>query len=206
MTFTFTEEQLAKIIPGNQYVAEWHNALTTILPEYDIWTPERVAHFMAQTAHESGSYSALTENLNYRAETMRKVFPKYFPTAAIAESFVGHPDRLANKVYGNRMGNGDEASGDGYRFRGRGLIQLTGRENYTRFAESIEMPVNDASEYLETFEGAVQGACWYWEDKNLNALADANDIIAITKKINGGTIGLEDRKARYANAIKVLSA
>ena len=206
MTFTFTKEQLSAIIPRNQYLDEWHNALTAILPEYDIWTPERVAHFMAQTAHESGGYTTLRENLNYRAETMRKIFPKYFPTQSLAESCVGHPDKLANRVYGNRMGNGDEASGDGYRFCGRGLIQLTGRDNYTRFAESIEMPVNDASEYLETFEGAVQGACWYWEENNLNRWADANDIVTITKKINGGTIGLDDRKTRFEHAIKVLSA
>lgn len=205
MTFTFTEEQLAKIIPGNSYIAEWHTALSSILPEYDIWTPERVAHFMAQTAHESGNYSTLTENLNYRAETMRKVFPKYFPNQALAESCVGHPDKLANKVYGNRMGNGNEASGDGYRFRGRGLIQLTGRDNYTRFAESIEMDVNEVPNYLETFEGAVQGACWYWEANNLNRYADDNDIVTLTKRINGGTIGLDDRKLRHEKAVKILS-
>jgi putative chitinase len=205
MAFTFTEEQLAKIIPGNSYIAEWHAALSSILPEYDIWTPERVAHFMAQTAHESGSYSTLKENLNYRAETMRKVFPKYFPTQALAESCVGHPDKLANKVYGNRMGNGDEASGDGYRFCGRGLIQLTGKSNYTAFAESIEMDVNDVPDYLETFEGAVQGACWYWEANNLNRYADENDIVTLTKRINGGTIGLDDRKLRHEKAVKILS-
>ena len=206
MAFTFTEAQLAKIIPGNQYISEWFEALSSILPEYDINTPERVACFLAQTAHESGNYTALKENLNYRAVTLRKVFPKYFPTDALAESYAGNPAKIASKVYGGRMGNGDEASGDGYKFCGRGLIQLTGKDNYTRFAESLEMDIDEAIEYLETFEGAVQSACWFWETNNLNQWADKGDIVTLTKRINGGTIGLEDRKHHYANAIKVLSA
>ena len=206
MAFTFTEAQLAKIIPGNQYIPEWYNALSSILPEYDISTPERVAAFLAQTAHESGNYTALKENLNYKAATLQRVFPKYFPTSALAESYAGKPEKIANKVYGGRMGNGDESTGEGYKFCGRGLIQLTGKDNYTRFAESLEMGVEEAIEYLETFEGAVQSACWFWESNNLNQWADNGDIITLTKRINGGLIGIDDRKHHYQNAIKVLSA
>jgi putative chitinase len=206
MAFTFTKEQLSAIIPNNPYINEWYDALTSILPEYDIWTPERVAHFMAQTAHESGGYTTLKENLNYRAETLRKVFPKYFPSLSEAEQFAGRPEKIANRVYGNRMNNGDESTGDGYRFCGRGLIQLTGKANYTAFAESIETDVNDIPDYLETFEGAVQGACWFWEANNLNQWADKGDILTLTKRINGGLIGIDDRKARFEKAIIVLSA
>lgn len=202
--FNFTKEKLGELIPGNPYLDNWYDALTSILPEYSIDTAPRVAAFMAQCAHESGGFKTLKENLNYRAVTLRKVFPKYFPTDALAESYAGQPEKIANKVYGGRMGNGDEASGDGFRFCGRGLIQLTGKENYTWFAESIEMDVNDVPDYLASFEGAVQSACWFWESNNLNQYADNGDILTMTKRINGGTIGLEDRQKHYTHAIHVL--
>jgi putative chitinase len=202
--FEFTQDKLAQLIPGNPYLENWYNALVQILPEYGINTAPRVAAFIAQCSHESGNFKLLKENLNYRAATLRKVFPKYFPTDALAESYAGHPEKIANKVYGGRMGNGDEASGDGFRYCGRGLIQLTGKENYTWFAESIGMEPEEVSEYLGTFEGAVQSACWFWETNNLNQYADSNDILTMTKRINGGTIGLEDRKKHYAHAMHVL--
>lgn len=205
-TFEFTPEQLGQIIPGNPYVQEWYQALATILPDYGIDTPQRVASFLAQCAHESGGFRALKENLNYRAVTLRKVFPKYFPTDALAEQYAGKPEMIANKVYANRMGNGDEASGDGFRYCGRGLIQLTGHDNYARFAESIETPVEELPEYLATFEGAVQSACWFWETNNLNQFADSGDILTMTKRINGGTIGLEDRIKHYNHALHVFGA
>jgi putative chitinase len=203
-TFDFTQEKLAQILPGNPYIDHWHEALCKILPDYDINTPERVAAFMAQTAHESGGYKALKENLNYRAATLRKVFPKYFPTDEIAEAYAGKQEMIANRVYGGRMGNGPEESGDGFRYCGRGLIQLTGKQNYTKFAESIETPVEELPEFLATFEGAIQSACWFWETNNLNQYADNNDILTMTKRINGGTIGLEDRTNHYHHAIQVL--
>lgn len=208
-TFNFTKEQLSQIIPGNPYVDQWFHALEEILPEYDINTPQRVAAFVAQCAHESGGFRALKENLNYRAETLRKIFPKYFPTDEIAKQYASMPNKqeaIANKVYANRMGNGDEASGDGYRYCGRGLIQLTGKDNYSWFAASLEIPVEEASEYLQSFEGAVQSACWFWETNNLNAQADAGDIKLMTKKINGGYIGLEDRIKHYNHALHVFGA
>jgi putative chitinase len=208
-TFNFTKAQLEQIIHGNPYIDQWFHALEEILPEYEINTPQRVAAFVAQCAHESGGFRALKENLNYRAETLRKIFPKYFPTDEIARQYASMPNKqeaIANKVYANRMGNGDEASGDGYRYCGRGLIQLTGKDNYSWFAASLEIPVEEASEYLQSFEGAVQSACWFWETNNLNAQADAGDIKLMTKKINGGYIGLEDRIKHYNHALHVFGA
>jgi putative chitinase len=202
--FDFTQEKLAEIIPNNPYIDHWYEALCKILPDYDINTVPRVAAFLAQTAHESGGYKALKENLNYRAVTLRKVFPKYFPTDELANAYAGKQEMIANRVYGGRMGNGDEHSGDGYKYCGRGLIQLTGKDNYTRFAESIETPVEDIPEFLATFEGAIQSGCWFWETNNLNQFADSGDILTMTKRINGGTIGLEDRKKHYNHAMHVL--
>jgi putative chitinase len=202
--FEFTENKLSQIITNNHYVNEWYEALNTLLPDYDINTVPRVAAFIAQCAHESGGFKMLKENLNYRAVTLRKIFPKYFPTDALAEQYAGKQELIANKVYGNRMGNGDESSGDGFRYCGRGLIQLTGKNNYMAFAESIETPVEEIPEFLGTFEGAVQSACWFWETNNLNQWADSGDILTLTKRINGGTIGLEDRIKHYNHAMHIL--
>jgi putative chitinase len=204
-----TKEQLKQILPKNPYIDQWFEALSQLLPEYGINTPQRMAAFMAQCAHESGGFTALKENLNYKAATLRKIFPKYFPTDEIANQYAGMPNKqqaIANKVYANRMGNGDEASGDGYRYCGRGLIQLTGKENYSWFAASLEIPVEEASQYLETFEGACQSACWFWETNNLNQWADKGDILTLTKRINGGTIGLEDRIKHYEHALHIFGA
>ena len=206
MSFVFTKKHLKEILPSIPYLDEWYDALSKVLPDYDIATPERVAAFMAQCAHESGGFKTLKENLNYKAESLCKVFSKYFPNLELASQYAHQQEKIANKVYGNRMGNGDEASGDGYRYCGRGLIQLTGKDNYTAFAESIETPVEELPEYLSTFEGAVQSACWFWETNNLNQYADSGDILTMTKRINGGTIGLEDRKKHYAHALHVLGA
>ena len=204
--FNFTQDQLKQIIPQNQHLDHWFEALEKILPDYEIDTPARVAAFLAQCAHESGGFNAIQENLNYRAVTLRKVFPKYFPTDELANQYASLPNKaeaIANRVYASRMGNGDEASGDGYRYCGRGLIQLTGKSNYSRFAESIDTPVEEVTEFLQTFEGCVQSACWFWEANNLNDLADVGDIKTMTKKINGGYIGLDDRIHHYQNALQV---
>jgi putative chitinase len=208
-TFDFTQDQLAELLPGNPHLDHWYQALCQILPDYEIDTPQRVAAFIAQCAHESGGFRALKENLNYRAETLRKIFPKYFPTDALAQQYASLPNKaeaIANRVYANRMGNGPEESGDGYRYCGRGLIQLTGKSNYTRFAESLDIPVEEASEFLSTFEGAIQSAAWFWETNNLNQWADKDDILTLTKRINGGTIGLADREKHYEHAKHVLGA
>ena len=204
-----TKEQLKELIPGNPYLNEWHEALEQLLPDYEINTPQRIASFIAQCAHESGGFRAIKENLNYKAVTLRKIFPKYFPTDDLANAYASMPNKqeaIANRVYANRMGNGDEHSGDGYRYCGRGLIQLTGKQNYQNFADSIETSVEDASEYLATFEGAAQSACWFWESNNLNRFADVGDIKGLTKAINGGYIGLDDRIKHYNHALHVLGA
>ena len=203
--FNLSEDQLSQMIPGNQHVSEWWEALNTVLPEYDLITPERAASFISQCAHESNNFTAIKENLNYRAVTLRKVFPKYFPTDALAAQYEHRPEMIANKVYGNRMGNGDELSGDGFRYCGRGLIQLTGKNNYSHFADSIGMELSDVPEYLATFEGAVKSAAWFWNTNKLNALADTGDVMAVTKRINGGTIGYDDRLSRYNQALTILT-
>ena len=205
-TFNFTKQQLKEMIPKNPYVDQWFEAIYEILPEYEITTPQRVAAFLAQCAHESGGFVFLKENLNYKAASLRRVFPKYFPDDAIAAQYAGKGEMIANRVYANRMGNGDEASGDGWRYCGRGLIQLTGKNNYTFFAGSLDIPVEEASEYLQTFEGAVQSACFFWEQNKLNQWADAGDILTLTKRINGGTIGLEDRVKHYNHALHIFGA
>ena len=200
-----TLDQLAQLIPGNPYVDHWHHALSEALPDYDINTPPRIAAFVAQCAHESGNFTAIKENLNYRAETLSKVWPRLFP-ADVAAQYAHNQEAIANRAYANRMGNGDESSGDGFRFCGRGLIQLTGKSNYQAFADSVQMDINDVPEYLATFEGAVQSACWFWENNKLNSWADQGDIEKITRIINGGTLGLEDRTARYQHALQVMGA
>ena len=202
----FTEDHLRQLIPGNPYISEWYEALSQCLSDYEINTPQRIASFLAQCAHESGEFRAIKENLNYRAVTLRKVFPKYFPSDDLAAVYAGKPEMIANRVYGGRMGNGDEHSGDGYRYCGRGLIQLTGKQNYQAFADSIQTAVEDVPAYLATFEGAVQSACWFWESNNLNQFADSGDILTMTKRINGGTIGLDDRIEHYNHALHVLGA
>ena len=202
-----TQTQLKQLLPKNPYVEHWHKALSQLLPDYEINTPQRIAAFVAQCAHESGGFMILKENLNYKAASLRKIFPKYFPDDAIAQRYASMPNKqeaIANRVYANRMGNGPEESGDGYRYCGRGLIQLTGRQNYTWFAASLEITPEEATEYLGTFEGAAQSACWFWETNKLNQWADAGDIVTLTKGINGGTIGLEDRIKHYEHALHVL--
>jgi len=205
-TFEFRKDMLEGIIGKNPYLDYWYKAICEILPVYDINTPERVAAFLAQCAHESGNFRFLKENLNYKAESLVKVFPKYFPDMATAKAYEKQPAKIANRVYGNRMGNGDEASGDGFRYMGRGLIQLTGKNNYTIFAASIDTPLEEIPEYLQTFEGAVQSACFFWEQNNLNQWADKGDILTLTKRINGGTIGLEDRQKHYEHALHIFGA
>ena len=202
-----TKEQLKQLLPKNPYIDHWHHALSILLPDYEINTPQRIAAFIAQCSHESGGFTALKENLNYKPATLRKLFGKYFPTDALAEEYCAKPNKqeaIANRIYASRMGNGDEASGDGYKYCGRGLIQLTGKSNYVAFADSLEISPEEASQYLATFEGAAQSACWFWESNNLNQWADKGDIVTLTKRINGGTIGLEDRIKHYEHALHVL--
>lgn len=207
--FDFTRDHLAKIIPGNNDVDAWYEALCDILPKYGVTTERRVAHFLSQCAHESGNFKKLEENLNYSAKALRAVFGRYFGDAPKrdADEYHRQPEMIANYVYMDefrkyKMGNVNE--GDGWLFRGRGLKQLTGRDNYTRFGDSIGISAEEAAEYVATPKGAVESACWFWDANNLNDIADTDDVVKMTKKINGGNIGLEDRQKRYINAMEVL--
>lgn len=202
-----TLNQLRQLIQGNPHVEYWHEVLGKLLPDYEINTKERIAAFVAQCAHESGNFRVIKENLNYRWESLRRLFPKYFPTDDLAKQYASMPNKqeaIANRIYANRMGNGPEESGDGYRYCGRGLIQLTGKDNYSWFAASLELTLEETTEYLATFEGAAQSACWFWETNNINRFADTGDIKGMTKAINGGYIGLEDRIKHYNHALHVL--
>jgi putative chitinase len=206
--FKFTKEQLKEILHGNPDSDKWFEACVSIFPKYEITTIERVAGFLAQCAHESGNFKMLEENLNYKEETLLKVFPRYFgPGKRNAKEYARNPEKIANYVYmdefrTSKMGNVKE--GDGWRFRGRGLKQLTGRENYTNFGKSVNMTAEQAADYVATEKGAIESACWFWNSKKLNAVADTQDIVKMTKIINGGDIGLADRKSRFEHALKVL--
>lgn len=205
----FTSAQLQQLLPNNPYVGKWYEVLSKLLPEYNINTPKRIAAFLSQCIHESGEFTILVENLNYTLPTLRKVFPKYFPNDNIALLYINKPNKqeaIANRVYANRMGNGDEASGDGFRYRGRGLIQITGKNNYQSFADSVESNINLIPDYLETFEGAVQSACWFWESNKLNQFADSSDIVGLSKAINGGLNGLDRRLTLYKKVSQIIGA
>jgi putative chitinase len=181
--------------------------LNTVAEYYDMnVNPARLAGFLAQTAHESGGYTAIKENLNYSAKGLMGTFKKYFPSEDLANQYAKKPERIANRVYANRMSNGPEESGDGYRFCGRGLIQLTGRANYTKFAQDLGMSLEDTIAYLETPNGAVASAGWFWDNNKLNQYCDSGDFVTLTKRINGGTIGLEDRKHHYELAMHYLTS
>jgi putative chitinase len=161
--------------------------------QYEINTPLRLAHFLAQTAHESGGFRVIQENLNYNADGLLKIFLKYFRDVDVVE-YAHNPEKIANRVYANRMGNGNEASEEGYKFRGRGLIQLTGKANYEAMAKDLGVSLDDCVSFLETPEGAVESAAWFWHKNNINKWADLDDVTGVTKKVNGGTIGLEERQ------------
>jgi putative chitinase len=167
-----------------------------VMEKFQINTPLRLCHFLSQCGHESGNFKAVNENLNYGAKGLRGVFPKYFPTDALATEYERKPEKIANKIYGGRMGNGPEASGEGYKFRGRGYIQLTGKDNYAAFDKSVTDNILENPDLVAT-KYPLLSAAWFWNSRALNALADKGatdaDVTAITKKVNGGTIGLDDR-------------
>ena len=203
----FTEDAVRQLIPKVKNFDEWYSNLLNILPEYDIDTSARVAAFMAQCGHESGGFTVMQENLNYSAKGLVGTFKKYFPTEAQAKLYERRPEMIANRVYANRMGNGDEASGEGWYFRGRGIVQITGKNNYTKCSQSLfesNVLVENPDLLLET-EYAIHSACWFWSAARLNELADIGDMKTMTKRINGGYIGLEDRINHYNHAIEILT-
>ncbi len=200
-----TLQQLQHIFPATKaaVLTPLVPALNKTFATYDISNKLRVSAFLAQVGHESGGFNFMKENLNYSAEGLRSVFKKYF-TPGQAATYARQPVKIANRVYANRMGNGSEASGDGFKFRGRGYIQLTGKENYTLFAKSLGKTIDQTIAYLETIEGACASAGWFWSKHQLNVYADANKFVTITQKINGGQKGAEDRAHLFAKALSVV--
>lgn len=204
-----TLELLQAICPKTKktVLEKYVYALNDVAEYYEMTqNPKRLAGFLAQISHESGSFTAVVENLNYSAKGLMTTFKKYFPTEELAKQYERQPEKIANRVYANRMANGPESSGDGWKFRGRGLIQLTGKHNYTKFAEGLGISIDETVAYLETPEGAVSSAGWFFDNNNLNAYCDRDDFVGLTKRINGGTIGLEDRKHHYEIALKALQS
>jgi putative chitinase len=167
-----------------------------VMEKFGVNTPLRLAHFLAQCGHESGGFRLTQENLNYSAKGLMGIFKKYFPTQALADVYARKPEKIANKVYGNRMGNGPETSGEGYKFRGRGYIQLTGKQNYTAFDLAVEDDILTNPDLVST-KHALSSAAWFWKKNGLNLIADTGSstevVTKITKRVNGGTIGLADR-------------
>ena len=207
-----TEQQLKQIMPGCSDPATWSTALNGAMAQFEVTSPERMAAFLAQIAHESGQLTRLSENLNYSAKRLMQVWPNRFPTMEKALQYERNPERLANCVYAKRLGNGDEASGDGWSYRGRGLIQLTGRGNYRSAAQGIGMPLEEQPDLLLQPGPAALSAAWFWKSHGLNELADdynddddTEDFKIITKRINGGTVGLKERVAFWEKAKWVLA-
>jgi len=183
---------------------KWTPYLNMAMLKYDINTPQRQAMFLAQVAHESANFRATVENFNYSAEGLRKTFGKYFDETS-AQEYARDPERIANRAYANRMGNGDEASGDGWRFRGRGLIQLTGRTNYALYSLQNANNALIEPESVGRIELASDSAGWFWSTNRLNQLSDTGDIRAVTRRVNGGFNGLDDRQVKYERLLDVLS-
>jgi putative chitinase len=203
-----TRDQFARALyedTSDSDIDKFFPALAEAMEEFEIETPQQIAMFLAQCAHESNYFTAVNENLNYSADGLNKIFPKYFVRAGRdATQFARNPEMIANVVYASRMGNGPPESGDGWRFRGRGYIQLTGKNNYLACGEDLEVDLVANADYLSTPEGAARSAAWFWWQNDLNNFADKNDIVGCTKRVNGGTIGLEHRKEIWEEAIKVL--
>ena len=195
-------EQLAKLGIGPQ----WVDALNATFNRFGINTPKQQAAFIGQCGHECGNFRILEENLNYKAATLMKLWAKRFPSLEIANQYAGNPKKIANMVYASRMGNRDEQSGDGYRFRGRGCIQLTGSANYFHAGQALGIDFMSDPDQVATPKFAALTAGWFWSTHGCNDLAEAGNWMGLTKKINGGTIGLDDRIAHTNQALAVLSA
>ena len=195
-----TEDQLVEM----HIDPSWLDPLTSAFERFEINTPERQAAFIGQCAHESANFKTLQENLNYSAKGLNATWPSRFPSEDAAQPFHRQPEKIANKVYSGRMGNTDE--GDGWKYRGRGLIQLTGKDNYRLASDALGVDFIADPDLVLTKEYAALTAAWYWNKRSLNKEADAKDFTGMTKKINGGIIGLADRVAHINSALNVLTA
>lgn len=202
----FTLDQFIQIVPNCEEPEEWCELISSELPAHGFETTRQVAAFLAQTAHESADYNTLAENLNYSADRLKVVFPKYFRNFSPSQMQQYHrnPQAIANVVYANRMGNGDTASGDGYSFRGRGVLQVTGKSSYMHCSEYLfgaDTILLDDPDLLLTKPNALGSALWYW---NLNDLLSVDNFTLLTKKINGGVNGLTERTNVFNIALSVL--
>ena len=197
-----TAEQLKQLHIGEQ----WVDPLNETFARFDISTPARQASFIGQAGHESGNFTKLQEGLSYSAERLMVIWPKRFPTLEIAQKYARNEKALANNVYANRMGNRDEASGDGFRFSGKGLFQLTGHANFYHAGKALGEDFVMKPELVKTPRFAALTAGWFWDTHKLNQYADARDYVTMTKKINGATIGLADRQKHIAHALEVIIA
>jgi len=181
---------------------KWLDPLNQTFAKYDINTPLRQASFIGQCQHESNNFRTLEENLHYSADGLMRTWPSRFPSTDVAEQYANNPEKIANKVYAGRLGNTEE--GDGWKFHGRGVIQLTGRDNYDRCGKAFSIDLISEPQLLVNPNYAALSAGWFWNKTGLNALADVQDYDTMTKRINGGLLGLDDRKAKIAKAISVL--
>lgn len=193
-----TLDQIKKICP--KFPQSLYVSLMFILHNYNLYTRQRASMFIAQLAHESAEFTVRKENLNYSRDGLLKTFPKYF-NASNVDLYARQPEKIANRVYANRMGNGDEKSGDGFRYCGRGFLQLTGRSNYRACGQAMHLPLEEKPELLLEPDNAFISAVWFWKNNGLTELSDKGDIVAVTKKINGGINGLDDRKRYYEKAL-----
>lgn len=175
------------------------------LPDFGVDTPKKIAHFLAQICHESGGFKIAIENMNYSAKRMTQVWPKRFPTVAAASPYAHNPQKLANYVYANRMGNGSPSTGDGFRFRGRGLLQITGREMYRSVGQLCDIALEDHPEIAEHFDNALRIAGGAWKFDRLDKLSENASVEAYTQRINGGQIGIAERKKLFSKVKKLLS-
>ena len=183
---------------------QWVDAINTTFDKFGINTPVRQACFIGQASHECNNFRTLEENLNYKAEALIRLWSKRFPTLEIANQYAKNPQKIANKVYADRMGNRDEASGDGYRFRGRGCFQLTGHANYFHAGTACGVDFVMQPDLVATPQYAPMTAGWFWATHGLNQFADSGDYVTMTKRINGGTIGLDERVAKIQTILRVL--
>jgi putative chitinase len=210
LTHFFFSVYLKILLNNNPEYFLWFKELLPMLEKYEINTVERVAGFIAQTAHESGNYTITEENLNYSVQALLRVFPRYFGKAN-PEEFARNPVKLANYVYmdvnrtrSGRLGN--IHPNDGWNFRGRGIIQITGRTSYTLFGNTISLSPEEVAEYLSTKKGSIESACWYWNSRSCNRFCDKRDIIGLSKAINGGKIGIDDRIHRWNTALDLFNS
>lgn len=208
MSFNFDIDSgdLKDCLPTLKDPDGWFKVLSDILPAQGINSVKRVAMFLAQTGEESSDYNEIEENLNYRASTLEDLFPRYFRTRDV-NAYAHNPQKIGNLIYSGRMGNEDEASGDGFKFRGRGVIQITGHDNYELCSKDLfkDTRLLTTPDLLLQKDNAIKSACWFWNQHGLNAFSDQGNVREVTRRINGGFNGLADRQERYKNCIDVLS-